>query len=756
MAYAPNFLCQGMTIAKIEDIKKSGFEIIDAEVPGNFELDLMRAGKCPDLFFSENTLEAQKLENLHLWYFAEFDAEDGDFLRFEGIDTVSEIFINGTFAARTDNMFIPYEAKSGIRQGRNEVVVHILPVCIEAGKYDVPSGCFAFKYNFSALNIRKAAHMFGWDIMPRIVSAGIWKEVTLEHEKSDKIKDIHFITNRLDGESKTAELRFCINAETGGDFIRDYSVRIHGVCGDSRFEACETLWNYGYQFNLEVRDARLWQPRNCGEQNLYETRVELLCRGEVVDVRELKVGIRTVELEYTDSESEEKIGRFTFRINGRRVFCMGSNWVPLDAFHSQDKKRLGRALEMLDELGCSIVRCWGGNVYESNEFFDFCDEHGIMVWQDFAMGCAVYPQRGEFLSRLEEEAVYQIKRLRNHASLVLWAGDNECDLAYRDWSGYFRDPNKNVLTRRLLGELVELYDYSRPYLPSSPFVSERAFESGLPLPEDHLWGPRDYFKGEFYTGAKSRFASETGYQGMPSPESLSRFLENPERIFDENGEPTAEYKVHAASPELDMNAPYVYRIGLTYSQIVTMFGAAEDNFSDLVRQSQISQAEAKKYFIEKFRLKKWDCTGIIWWNLLDGWPQVSDAVVDYYFVRKLAYHYIKRSQTPVCLMFDEPHGGRLTMYAVNDLRRDVKIRCTVRDIYSGEALAALEFAAHADSSEEVLSLDAEDGRERFLLIEWTAEGRSFKNHYCTKLKNTDYRKYLSAIEKCGFDQFEGF
>lgn len=751
LAYAPHCECKNAKITTIHDLENSGYEIIKASVPGNFELDLMRDGKIEDLYFGENILKAQELENMHIWYFSEFDAEEGEFLNFGGIDTIANIYVNGEFVAHTDNMFVPYEVKGGIHVGKNEVVVHILPVCIEARKYEVQSGNFAFRYNFASLNIRKAPHMYGWDIMPRIVSAGLWKDVTLKKRGEDFISDIHFMTNRIDNDG-TAHLRVCLNVELSGDFATDYSIKIHGVCEDSEFNICEKLWNSGYQFCFDVKNAKLWYPKNYGKANLYTIRVELFRKEKKVDSRELKVGIRMVELVNSDSESAENIGDFCFKINGRRVFAMGTNHVPLDAFHSRDSERLNALLEMIDDIGCNIVRCWGGNVYESDEFFDFCDQNGIMVWQDFAMGCAVYPQRGEFLEKLEREAVYQIKRLRNHPSLVLWAGDNEGDLAYMEWSGYKRNPNKNIPTRALLKELIELYDYTRPYLPSSPFISERTFKTGFPTPEDHLWGPRNYFKGDFYKDAKSKFASEIGYHGMPSVDSLKKFLKQPEKIFNEDGTPTNEYLVHATSPELDPNSSYAYRIQLFYNQICEMFEKVEPKFSDLVKQSQISQAEAKKYFIEKFRLKKYDCTGIIWWNLLDGWPQISDAVVDYYFTKKLAYHYIKRSQSALCLMFDEPKDGRIKLYTVNDSLNAAEFCYSVKDLYSGKEYARGNFTAKADSSEKILSLSCLENDDRFLLIEWMVDGKTYKNHFCTKLRGMNFKKYMSALHECSFDE----
>lgn len=750
-AVAENYKCCNADITTIEDLEKYDFKTIDAEVPGNIEKDMMRAGLLEDLYYSDNTLKAQKLENLHVWYFTKVRADKNSFIRFNGIDTVADIYVNGKLVSSADNMFIGYDVYPDFIDGENEIVVHIKPVCIEARKKCIPVSSNSQKYNYPSLYVRKAAHMFGWDIMPRIVSAGIWKSVEILPIKKDKINEVFFAVNEI--EENVAHMQFYINADMSGDFAADYSVKIKGVCKDSCFEQEETLWHNTHIFKFDIENPILWWPKNYGEPNLYETVVELLYKGEVMDTYTLNVGVRTTELDR--SETVENDSTFCFKINGRKIFALGTNWVPLDAFHSNDINRLPKALELLDDIGCNMVRCWGGNVYESDEFFDFCDKHGIMIWQDFAMGCSVYPQEKEFADMLSEEVVYQVKRLRNHASLVLWAGDNECDLSYQSWSGFIRNPNNNFITREVVKRLIDAHDYSRPYLPSSPFVSEKAHAENASLPEDHLWGPRDYFKGDFYRNSVCHFASETGYHGMPSPKSLEKFLKNPEKIFNDDMNPTDEYLVHAASMELVPEAPYNFRIKLAYDQVVTLFGTAEKKLCDYSKQSQISQAEAKKYFIERFRMRKWNRTGIIWWNLVDGWPQVSDAVVDYYYTKKLAYHYIKRSQNPICLMFDEPEKDNvIDLYAVNDLQKDCELSYKVTDVLEDKTVLLGNACAAADSSVKIASLNSET--RKFYLIEWVIDGKTYKNHYFTNIIDISYRDYLKAIEKCGFDEFEGF
>jgi len=754
LAYEENRKCKDIIIERISDIRAAGYDVVEATVPGNVEMDLMRTGKLPPLYYSTNTLEAQKLENHHFWYFAEFELDNTDvYLDFEGIDTVADIYINGSLAATTDNMFLSYPVKGNFRTGQNEVVVHLKPVCIEARKYDLPMSSNALKYNYDSLFIRKASHMYGWDIMPRIVSAGIWKPVTVKPVKKDRIRDVFLFPTSVNTGARTANMRFALNTQLSGDFAREYSVRVHGSCRDSSFRYESPLWHTDTQHTFSISGAYFWWPKNYGDPDLYDTTVELYHGEELCDSLTLRVGIRTVKLHNREMISEKDRGEFCFEVNGKRIFVMGTNWVPLDALHSNDINRVDEAMAMIGDIGCNMIRCWGGNAYESDRFFELCDEMGIMVWQDFAMGCAVYPQDDEFAARLKEEAVFQIKRLRNHASIVLWAGDNECDYSYQ-WAGIRRDPNENMLTRQILKKACEVHDYTRPFLPSSPYMSEKTFRENLRMQEDHLWGPRDYFKSEYYKNTDTHFASEMGYHGFPSVKSLKKFLANPEVLFKEDGSPTDEYLVHAASPELSKYGTYAYRIRLAYTQVETLFGQAEPNLDDFVKQSQISQAEAKKYFIEKFRIKKWDRTGIIWWNLLDGWPQVSDAVVDYYYSKKLAYHFIKRSQQPVCLMFDEPVNFRIGLFGVNDLQKDAAVEYTVTDVLADKQVLSGSAVLGANTSRRIAELKICPHEKVFYLIRWTLDGKEYVNHYFSNIIDIDYRLYTQALSACGMDEFD--
>ena len=747
----------------IRELEACEYQRIPATVPGNFELDLYKAGLAPDPYFAQNPWAYQQYENRHLWYATSFEADGaGDtntFLRFEGIDTVADIYLNGTLLGHVDNMLIEHEfCVQGLLKPANELVVHIFPTMIEARKYPLTNRCHAQPHTYAALQIRKCASMFGWDIMPRFVSGGIWKPVTLIQKRNERIEQFYLTTISLEADKSKASMRAFVELHTPMDDIRDLKLMVEGVCGNSRFYQEADFWHTFGVLHITLDNPKLWYPKNAGEQFLYDVTVRLYRKDTLCDEISFRHGVRTVELLRTSTTDKDGSGEFVFKINEKKVFCLGTNWVPLNAFPSQNPKHLKPALEMLDDLGCNMVRCWGGNVYEDDAFYDFCDERGIMIWQDFGMGCGVYPQDDGFIARIQKEAVSVVHRLRSHAALVLWAGDNENDLAH-DWSaGKSIDPNTNIVSRKILPSVLLEHDHVRPYLPSSPYVDEEAFRTGRPTSEEHLWGPRDYFKGSFYGESVCHFASETGYHGCPSPASLKKFIseENVWPITDANGVPNNDWICHAAEMEPGLKGKYSYRIWLMMSQVSTLFGNLPTDLDAFAKASQISQAEAVKYFIERFRLSKWRRTGILWWNLIDGWPQISDAVVDWYQCKKLAYHYIKRSQKPLCLMFDEPKDGKLSLYAVNDLSTSQTVRFTVTDLTNGRVLYSEKATVDGDVSKCVVSIP-ECKDYAFLYVEWeTDEGIKGSNHYITKSRDISLEQYFRDIEKVEYDAFEGF
>ena len=748
--------------SSIEELKRRGYERIDATVPGNLEIDLERAGKIDDPFFGANHAK-RDTEYLHAFYYRSFEYSGNmrePTLELEGIDTIAEIYVNGMLVGEVDNMLIGHslDVSGALKTGENEIVVHIRPAVIEARKYPLTSNESGQTYNLESLHIRKAPHMYGWDIMPRIVSLGIWRPVSIVDKKPEYITEFYCYTSKCN--EKEAHLRFNLTAKIENDECTDYTVRVRGVSGDSEFYFEKPLYHTSTEGDFAVDSPKLWWPRFYGEQNLYDLEVSLVYLGEVVDVYKTTLGIRTVSLDRTSFIDECDKGDFCYRVNGKRVFLMGTNWVPVDALHSRDAERIPGILPMIKDINCNVIRLWGGNVYENDMLYDFCDREGILIWQDFIMGCGVYPLDDGFMKKLGYEIAYAVKRLRQHPSILVWAGDNENDIALT-WRGLAkRDPNGNTITRELIPHILKMHDYTRPYLPSSPYIDKAAYKMGRPLPEDHLWGPRDYFKGKFYRNSVSCFASETGYHACNSPDSIKKFIPKEYVWTAENSESwrgidNDMWRYHSSSPEPDSN--YTYRIKLMAKQVNVLFGDTVPNtLSDFAKASQISQAEANKYFIERFRVTKWRRTGIIWWNLIDGWSQFSDAVVDYYGVKKLAYGYIKRSQNPVLLAFDEPVEEEIELCAVNEFSTDKPLKYRVTDLTDETIVLEGEVTAVAEASTRVAKLPVKDGEKHFLYIEWELDGEKYSNHYVTNIRDLNYSEYISYIERVGYATFDGF
>jgi beta-mannosidase len=708
---------------------------LNGTVPGNFEIDLEKAGKIEDPFFGTNLLKMLKFEDCHVLYARKFNYEPQEGkkpeLVFEGIDTIADIYLNGEFLAHTDNMFVTHRfSGDGLKKGENEIVVHLAPVCLEVRKNAVSAGHSHLPYNYECLRLRKSPAMFGWDITPRLVSAGIYRSAGIYNRPMESFKQCYLMTAHTDPVRKTAKIYFFYEVDIGDRPVGDYAISIKGKCGASEFSHSGRLWFTAGKMQFDVNNAELWWPRGynpsgSGTANLYDIEVSLEKNGKIVETYETRTGLRTVKLVRTSTTDAIHNGAFHFVVNGRKVFVMGTNWVPVDAYHSRDKQRIPEIVKLLDDIGCNAVRCWGGNVYEDPLFYRRCDEMGIMVWQDFAMACGVYPIDGEFKKTIYDEAVKVIRLLRQHPSIILWSGDNECDAGIFG-DRFSRNPNQNRITREVLPDAVYSEDPTRPFLPSSPYIDENATRvPGEYLSENHLWGPRDYFKSKFYRDSLSHFASEMGYHGSVSVKSMKHFI-SPEKFWPWQG--NDEWIIHSASPETGIS-PYSSRIGLMAKQIKELFGVIPDNLEEFVLASQISQAEAKKFFVELFRTQG-HRSGIIWWNLIDGWPQWSDAVVDYNFYKKLAYYYLRQSQKPLILTFTEPEDWKIKLCAVNysGIGR-LEFVYTVKDYEGGKTVLSGRGACNDQEIFELDFLSYSQGEKKIYLVEWEAGKYSGKNHY---------------------------
>ena len=723
---------------------------LKATVPGCAQLDLSKAGILPrDLFMGENIRETEKYEDYEWWYERKFDCpkeKKRAFLVFRGVDCIAEYYLNGKKFGESDNMFIEHEfdISEYLVDGENTLTVHISSPTVHTHSRDYDIFNIAVSWRETPVNtfIRRAPHTYGWDIMPRAVTSGLWRDVYLELRDKIYFKQAFFnfppkaVYDYADDASS-----FCYVTESEWDDFENVEMEIDASCGEDKIYYRFPVKYSAGRFKFRLKNPRLWWPRGYGESCVYDAALRIYSNGELVHEKKTSFGIRQVELQRTDS-TDGKNGYFRFLINGEEIMCKGTNWVPLDAFHSRDKERYEKAFALLLDSGSNIVRCWGGNVYEDEEFFDYCDRHGIMVWQDFAMACNNYPQKEEFFDKMYREAESVVRTYRHHPSIILWSGDNEIDCMMKRVRSR---PSQNRITREVLPEVIYKNDVYRPYLASSPYVSDEVFDDlTLDCPEEHLWGRRDNYKSDFIKHSKHHFVSETGYHGCPNFESIKKFI-TPERVWPYHNNP--EWILHSS----DQNGNDA-RVMLMEYQVRQTFGTVPSEPEEYITASQITQAEAKKYFIERMRVARPLKSGIIWWNLLDGWPQMSDAVVDYYFSKKLAYYYIKRSQAPFIIALDELYDKEQKICACNDTLSEKRGSVEIIDAETEKVLYKADFTAKANTTTVIGKLPFEYSIHTMLIIRWEVDGECGFNHYTTGYIPYNLDDYKRWMKKYSLDK----
>lgn len=725
---------------------------VQAEVPCNSELELLKAGIVDEPFYGLNSLDLAPYE-YHQWlYVKRFSATPPTVgkravIVFEGIDTIADVYLNGRYILRAENMFIAHEADvTGILKEENELIVHIHSAMNYARSKKYTIGMRGTAHRNEICWIRKPGHMFGWDIAPRIVSSGIWKGVRLVFRNEVRITQTYYAVPEINKTQNTAVLEYAYRFETNSDTLEGYSVRISGRCGEHSFTEERPAWFISGNEVMTVHDPVLWWPQGYGESALYEMKMELLRYGEVLDTREERIGIRSVRLERSFEPGNQK---FCFYVNEVPIMVRGTNWVPLDAFHSRDVQRVDDAVRLVKDCGCNMMRSWGGGVYESDRFFELCDEYGIMVWQDFCMGNTNYPQGADFAEVIENEAEAVICRIRNHPSLVIWSGDNEIDQKNLGFHYPHYDARYNRVAHETLVKALQAHDPYRFFVRSSPEVPDGF---GLfDVPEQHTWGPRAYFKDDFYKHATASFIGEAGYHGCPAPSSIRRFAA-PENMQAWDDRVLAHHSTEDIRIEDELGSRNI----LMANQVKLLCADEPADIDEFAVISQISQAEALKFFIERTRCLKWKRTGVIWWNMLDCWPQISDAVVDYYFVKKLAWYYCRRSQNPRIAMIAELNSWVHDIVLANDTLSDATFEWQVEDGDTGEVLASGRTSVPAGENAMPGSLRVDPSEQRLLLIRYKTDGEEKVNHFITgfpKYKKADLFRWLDIIRKLpdGFD-----
>lgn len=687
-------------------------EALAISVPGDVHSALLSAGRIPDPYFGTNECLTTWVGNQDWVVEWDFDLTSEQLrkkrlsLRLEDVDTLCDLFLNGVKIGSTCNRFrrFEFDISGKAKLGRNTLRGCFRNILAakesEARKYD--HGYWVHGPVMPNLNlIRKPICHGGWDWGPQVMNVGFMKRPEVIATDGVTIDYVHCDT----------------------DFNADYSQAIVDV---------HTEYTRADGSKHAKRDRRiidrpsLWWPRGMGRQSFTEIQVDV--EGTMVRKR---LGLRRIELV---TERDAYGTGFYFRVNGRKLFVKGTDFIPCDAIESrQTPERYANLLQSAVDANMNMVRVWGGGQYERDFFYDWCDEHGLLVWQDCMFACACYPGTDAFLSEVEREVRHQVRRLKDHPSIAIWCGDNECGLGHAAW---YEDSIKTTEERnrlsdeyrarqRVLSGVFSELDPHRRYWPTSPCNGEGKDPVTGGISNDtgdmHNWmvwhGDRDF---ETYREEVPRFCSEFGYQSLSSPEVA--------RTFCGTGQ------IDPAGP-LFSHHQKDWKGNRRIRDMVGRYFKVPENPEDFLWISQIQQGLAIKTAIECWRTSQPRCMGTLIWQLNDNWPVASWSSLEYGGKWKVMHHLAKRFYAPVAVAAI-PVGDDLELRGVSDIGAKKGVLTATTYDFDGAVVAEERFAVTIPDGSAVLHKKplsswggVEERKDRFLILAFRGEGVDFENDF---------------------------
>jgi beta-mannosidase len=649
-----------------------------AQVPGDVHLDLLRNKLIPDPFYRDNEAKLQWIENADWEYRTTIQAppellsHKNIELVFEGLDAYAEVYINEKLVLTADNMFREWrvDVKSDLKAGANQVRV-VFPSPIEAAaKIAAGDKWRAQTHTEEKTYVRKAAYEYGWDWGPRFVTSGIWRPVQLEVWDAARISNIHVAQHDVTSAvaSVNAQIEVTATEQAAGKISLSYL-----LTGKKTEVSRNVDLHPGVNhvdIPLEIQRPELWYPAGYGAQPIYEFKAQLKIRNRPADEATARTGLRSIVLR----RDIDQWGRsFEFVINGIPVFGKGADVIPFDSFPNRvTTAQYRRVLESARDANMNMIRHWGGGYYETDAFYNICDELGIMIWQDFMFGNDWQPGTYAFKQNVEKEAEYQVRRLRDHPSIVIWSGNNETEGAFH-WRG--RDQLsqearlqmwQDYLTvfSGILDRTVNRLTPEVPYWPSSPSAdyeeTSPEYQSG-DMHDWSVWHGRVPFSE--YEKHNARFMTEYGFQSFPEMATVESFTVPEDRasIF------TPIMLAHQKNNEGN---------SIIHDYMLKDYSEPKD-FASLLYASQVLQAEGIKIGAEHLRRNRPRSMGSIYWQLNDCWPVASWSSLDYYGRWKALQYYARRFYSPLLV---SPHleNGSFAVYVVSDKTTPTSAQLRVR------------------------------------------------------------------------------
>jgi beta-mannosidase len=651
-----------------------------AVVPGTVHEDLLRAGAIDDPFRRDNELSLQWIGK-EAWAFERsFDVpaslleRQRVVLRCEGLDTVALLEVNGQSVGQADNQYRTweYDLAGVLRAGANTIRVTFRPVdeyigeamerARQAGRTLRGWGSAPWEAPLPRGYVRKMPCNFGWDWGPALVTCGIWRPIEIVAFDAARLTDVAITQHHDDGR---VALTVNVEAQAVAEDALTARVAVR-LAGQEVAEGEVGLSGDSGSLTLDVPDAKLWWPAGMGDQPLYDVEVSLAKPGhEALDARRERIGLRTLRLDrHADAWGET----FQFVANGEPFFAKGANWIPVDGIYTRaseaDYERLVRAAA---EANMNMLRVWGGGLYEQDVFYRLCDELGICVWQDFMYACQPVPLWDEaFVDNALAEAADNIRRLRHHACLALWCGNNEMemctagkgrdgDLTWEEYCRFFDDQ---------LGQLARDLSPQTDYWPSSPHNphGDRHHFNDPTCGDAHLWAVwhgREPF--EWYRTCEHRFNSEFGFQSFPELRTVETYTDPGDRNVTS---PVMEH--HQRSRTGNAN---IMHYMLDWFRMPS-------GFESTLRASQILQANAIRYAVEHWRRSMPRGMGTLYWQINDNWPVASWASIDYHGRWKALHYLARRFFAPVMLSgLEDAEARTVELHVTSDLRESAELTC---------------------------------------------------------------------------------
>ncbi len=668
---------------------------LPATVPGTVHTDLLDNNIIDNPFYRTNEKDLQWIDKVNWEYQTLFHVEESVFSKnniemvFKGLDTYATVYLNGIEILSANNMFRTWQAnvKNKLKQGQNKLhIIFHSPIRkgLEAyEKFGLPLPANndqaengGLGSNKLSVHTRKAGYHYGWDWGPRFVTSGIWRPIEIKAWDNAKINRVYVYTQRI--ANNEANLKAEVGLEVSE--VNTYTL-ITKIDGNKVAESTKHLESGTQKIShsLTINNPELWWPVGLGKPHLYTITHELFIGDNLISAKKTKTGVRTAQL--VQKEDASKKGRsFYFEINGVPVFAKGANYIPNDLFLPRvTKQDYETLLNSAIDANMNMLRVWGGGIYENDEFYQMCNEKGLMVWQDFMFACSMYPDTPELIENIRQEAIDNIIRLRNHPSIVLWCGNNEIEVAWSEydhstgWDGWrktYSRPDQNkiwaayeTIFHEVLPNEVATHTKNIDYWKSSPSAGpEQVATYNTTSGDIHYWGVwHGLHPISDFNKHVGRFMSEYGFQSFPEFSTVKKYTVPSDWDI--------ESEVMAAHQRSGIG-------NLRIKQYMEDHYKTPKNFESFLYVSQLLQAKAIKEAIEAHRRQMPYCMGSLFWQLNDCWPVASWSSTDYYRNWKAQQFITKKAYKPLHVL-PELTGKKFNVYVVSDKLKSTKAQLSV-------------------------------------------------------------------------------